>query len=453
MIFLKRKRLIFWLLRAYAKRWRRTILTSFIIGLIGFFLLRYGVNYFVPLLPFIHEEKIGIEGAYTVSDLPAEIVSKVSVGLTKLDKDYQPIPAVAKRWEVRDNGKTYIFYLNDEYYFSDKTKLTSEHIKYDFTDATTQTPNKSTIIFKLKSSYSPFLVTVSRPIFKGGFVGIGEYKVSSVSFNGDFVQAISLRSLKEQHTVLTYTFYPTQEALKTAFVLGEVDKAIGLTDIKFDDTTLDKFPNVSLKRSLNDQSLITVFYNNRDKNLSDKRLRSGLSYAIPDDFMEGKRNYGSLSPSSWAAVPMPVDHVQDFDHAKLILSDSDAFKSNKRLTLELKTYEKYKDIAQKLKSSWEKIGIDVTITTVETFPEVFQVFLGDFRVPKDPDQYILWHSDQVDNITGYKNLRIDKLLEDGRQTSDVSERKKIYADFTKYLLDDPPASFIMFPYQYEVSRR
>ncbi len=452
MIFLKRKRLVFWLLKAYLKRWRRTIFTSFIIGLLGFFLLRYGVNYFIPLLPFVTEEKIGIEGAFTIEDLPPTILSKVSVGLTKLDKNYNVVAATAKKWEVRDNGKTYIFYLNDNYYFSDKTKLTSELVKYDFKDATTQTPNKNTIIFKLKDNYSPFLVTVTRPIFKNGFVGIGDYKVSSINLNGDFVQSISLRSLREQNKVLIYQFYPTEEALKTAFVLGEIDKAMGLTDIEFENTSFDKFPNVFVEKNLDDQNLVTVFYNIRDKNLSDKRLRAALSYAIPDEFEQGKRNYGSFSPNSWASDAVLTTYTQDFEHSQLLLADSDTFKADKSLGFELKTFPKYKQIAQKIKQAWKEIGIEVTITTVDTFPETFQIFLGDFKVPKDPDQYVLWHSNHVSNITGYKNLRIDKLLEDGRQTVDVSERKKIYADFQKYILDDPPASFIIFPYKYEVSR-
>ncbi|MEK7551005.1 MAG: ABC transporter substrate-binding protein [Patescibacteria group bacterium] len=453
MIFLKRKRLVFWLLKAYLKRWRKTILISFVIGLLGFFLLRYGVNYFIPLLPFVTEEKIGIEGAYALEDLPPTILSKVSVGLTKLDKNYNVVPAAAKRWEVRDNGKTYIFYLDDNYRFSDKTKLTSELIKYDFTDAVTQTPNKNTIIFKLKDSYSPFLVTVTRPIFKNGFVGIGDYKVQSIDLNGDFVQSVSLRSLKEQNKVITYQFYPTQEALKTAFALGEIDKALGLTDIDFENTSFTKYPDVLVQKRLDDQNLVTVFYNTRDKNLSDKRLRAALSYAIPDEFLQGKRNYGSFSPNSWVSHGGLTTYNQDFDHSKLLLSESDSFKSNKNLKFELKTFPKYKAIAQKIKESWEKVGIKVSITTVDTFPETFEMFLGDFKVPKDPDQYILWHSDQVSNITGYKNLRIDKLLEDGRQTIDVNERKKIYSDFQKYLLDDSPASFILFSYSFEVTRR
>ncbi len=453
MIFLKRKRLIFWLLKAYLKRWRRTILASFIIGLVGFFLLRYGVNYFIPLLPFVTEEKIGIEGAYALENLPPTILSKVSVGLTKFDKNYNVIPAAAEKWEVRDSGKTYIFYLNDNYYFSDKTQLSAELVKYDFKDVTTQTPNNKTIIFKLKDSYSPFLVTVTRPIFKNGFVGIGDYKVQTINLNGDFVQSVSLRSLKEQNSVLTYQFYPTQEALKTAFALGEIDKAMGLTDIEFENSAFDKFPNVLVQKRLDDQNLITVFYNTRDKNLSDKRLRAALSYAIPDEFKQGKRNYGSFSPNSWVSEARLTTYNQDFDHSKLLLNDSDAFKSKKSLSFELKTFPKYRNIAQKIKEAWSKVGIEVTVTTVDTFPDTFQIFLGDFKVPKDPDQYMLWHSSHVSNITGYKNLRIDKLLEDGRKTVNVDERKKIYADFQKYLLDDSPASFIMFPYNYEVTRR
>ena len=208
-----------------------------------------------------------------------------------------------------------------------------------------------------------------------------------------------------------------------------------------------------VQKRLDDQSLVTVFYNTRDKNLSDKRLRAALSYAIPDQFEQGKRNYGSFSPNSWVSHGGLTTYAQDFDHSKLLLSNSDSFKANKSITFELKTFPKYKNIAQKLKESWAKIGIEVNITTVDTFPETFEIFLGDFKVPKDPDQYMLWHSNHVSNITGYRNLRIDKLLEDGRQTVDVNERKKIYSDFQKYLLDDPPASFILFPYNFEVTRR
>ena len=55
---------------------------------------------------------------------------------------------------------------------------------------------------------------------------------------------------------------------------------------------------------------------------------------------------------------------------------------------------------------------------------------GNVDIPKDPDQYSLWHSTQTStNISHLKNARIDKLLEDGRTELDQEIRKKIYLDF------------------------
>lgn len=452
MIFFKRRRLIFWLLRAYIKRWRRTIITSFVLGILAFFILRYGINYFVPLLPFTNEEKIGVEGSFTTDELPTFITSRVSMGLTTLDEKYNIRPGAAERWEIKDDGRTYIFYLKDGVKFSDNKEIKSSDVNYNFIDVTTQRPNENVIVYRLKNRYSPFLVTVARPIFKNGFVGLGEYKVQSVDLNGNFVQSISLRSRMDEKNILTYYFYPTQEALKSAFALGEVDKVVGLNDTKFERSDLAQFKGVTVNKELNDSVLITVFLNTTDKVLSDKRLREALAYATPDEFAEGKRNHGPFSPSIWVNDAGLARYSQDFDHARLLLKDSDSYKSNSNIRLELKTFPKYLDIAKEIEKEWEKIGVEIDIVTVDTFPSSFQMFLSDFSVPRDPDQYMLWHSEQRNNIANYRNLRIDKLLEDGRQISDVNERKNIYADFQKYLLDDAPAIFLMFPYQFSISR-
>ena len=73
-------------------------------------------------------------------------------------------------------------------------------------------------------------------------------------------------------------------------------------------------------------------------------------------------------------------------------------------------------------------------------------------LPNDPDQYALWHEDQANSITLLSDKRIDKLLEDGRQTINQDDRKQIYDDFQKYLSDRVPAVFLYFPYEYTISR-
>jgi peptide/nickel transport system substrate-binding protein len=455
MIFFKRRRLLTWLLKAYFKKWRKTIFISFIVGLAVFFILKFGVNYFIPLIPFTQEETVGLVGAYTTDDLPSSILANVSKGLTETADDDSIKPALASSWDIQNNGKRYVFHLQKNVSFSDGTKLTSDQIKYNFLNVSIERPDPYTIIFNLKDAYSPFLVTVTRPIFRNGFIGIGDYKVNAISLNGNFVQSLSLVSVKGKNKEIVYQFYPTEDSLKTALALADIDKITGVRDLNIDGKNFTSFKNLTITKYVDYSSLVTVFYNTQDRILSDKRLREALAYAMPNNFSYGQRNYGPFSPKSWANQDYSSTYQQDFQHAKLLLNESGSSSSGAALKIELKTLERYKNIAYQIKSLWEKIGIETNIKVVDALPTTFQVFLGEFNVTKDPDQYTLWHSSQInlDNITNYKNLRIDKLLEDGRQTDNISERKKIYADFQKYLLDDAPATFLYFPYEYEITKK
>ena len=73
---------------------------------------------------------------------------------------------IMERWEIKDDGKTYVFTLRDNIYFTDGDKLTSGKIEYGFTDVVVERPAERVIVFKLKDRYTPFIVTVSRKIFK-----------------------------------------------------------------------------------------------------------------------------------------------------------------------------------------------------------------------------------------------------------------------------------------------
>jgi len=44
-------------------------------------------------------------------------------------------------------------------------------------------------------------------------------------------------------------------------------------------------------------------------------------------------------------------------------------------------------------------------------------------------------------------------LEEGRQTFDTQERKRIYFDFQRYLLEESPAIFISYPTFYNITRK
>lgn len=447
-----RKRLLFWLIKAYIKKLGKRIIIFFFLGLLCFFLLYLVFNSIVSKIPTSENESIGIAGAYNVDNMPPEILNKISSGLTKLDKDGTPIPNFASSWKIENGGKRYTFYLKKDIKFSDGSDLISENINYNFSDAKVSRPNKQTIVFDLKESYSPFLATVSRPIFKKGYVGIGEYKIKKIDLNGNFVESLTLSSTKIPFKNINYQFYPSSSSIKTAITLGEITRYSEFSEPSFKNISFSNFPNLKVTKKINYDQLVTLFYNTKDSELSDKKIRTALSYTIPNEFTYGKKALSLYPPTSWVYTDQYAK-TQDNSHALILLKSISDINKNKKIKLKIKTLAKYKETASLIKDEWKKIGIEVEIETVDSLPSNFQVFLGNFYVPKDPDQYMLWHSDQDNNITGLKNLRVDKLLEDGRKTVNPDERKKIYFEFQKYLLDDAPASFLYFPYEYEVSRK
>jgi peptide/nickel transport system substrate-binding protein len=450
------RRLFIWLIRAYIKKWGRIILLSFLGGLFGFFFLIFFSKHIAHLFP--QRERIGMVGAYTLDDLPTSITQELSRGLTKVSPKDEIQPDLASSWEIKDNGKTYIFHLKKGIHFSNGKEVTSNTLGYSFKDATIEKPDNYTIVFKLKDQYAPFLVTVSRPIFPKGLQGLGEYTISNIKINGDFISSLNLTATRNKQVQQMYIFYPNQESLKTAYLLGEVTKISGINSPVVDGTNLSDHRNTVTNKSTNYDQLVAIFYNTKDEVVSDNKLRKGLTYALPDNFLEGERAYVPYSPQSIYFSKDAASKSQDLAHAKLLIDAAyGAASSSAKQTITLKTLTRYHDVASRIVKIWQSLGVKVKIEDVDSKPSNFQMYLGDFFVPKDPDQYELWHSKSDHNITRFDSKRIDKLLEDGRRTVNVSERIKIYDEFQKYLLDDAvidtPASFLYFPYSYTLTRR
>lgn len=447
-----RRRYVYWLFKAYLKKWRKTIFISFAVGLAIFFVLRYTAIVYIPKIPLGKDEYIGLVGTHTVNNLPQFIVNDISMGLTTVLPDGKILPAASESWKIENDGRKYTFTLRSGLYFSDKAPLTSQSISYSFEQVKIEKPNKKTIVFVLKDSYAPFLITVSKPIFKKGNIGLGNFRIKNVKLNGNYIQSLTLVSNSNQYHKKNYYFYPTDESLKTAFILGEVSTIRGTTSDEYEGRKLSEFPKMQVTKYTNEDRLVTLFFNTKDPIISDEKFRNALTYSLPDSFKSGQRNGSPISTKSWAYSQNQYERHQDLKHALDLIETSESASKSGSTKIVLDTLPKYMETAKEIAKTWKKIGVDTEIIPKDQISDTYQVFLGDFRVPKDPDQYTLWHSNQQNNITGYRNLRIDKLLEDGRKTIDVKERKEIYDNFQKYLLDDSPAAFLYFPYVYDITR-
>ena len=57
----------------------------------------------------------------------------------------------------------------------------------------------------------------------------------------------------------SYHFYPSQEALKAAYALGEVGTLLGITDTKLLSTSLNSFNNTTVAKTINYDRLVTTY--------------------------------------------------------------------------------------------------------------------------------------------------------------------------------------------------
>lgn len=108
-------------------------------------------------------------------------------------------------------------------------------------------------------------------------------------------------------------------------------------------------------------------------------------------------------------------------------------------------------VAQVVQSMAAEAGFDIKIRAVEfatTFKQAqageFQIFQINWsgRIDPDGNSYIFMRSKAAQNDGGYANPEADKLMENGRLTSNFEERKAIYEKLTRILLQDLPIIYL-----------
>lgn len=441
-----RPRYFFRLLTAFLVRFRVILFGGIVLGL----LLFAAFSFVFPRVFAKSTQYIGITGRYHTEELPPYVLEQIGEGLTAISENGEIKPALAERWEHNEDGTEWTFYLNKDKKWHDGTDVNAYAVQYSFEDAQIERPDEYTIKFKLSSPFSPFPAVVSRPTFKKGLLGTGEWKVTNIKLNATYVEEITLRNHDGDKRIIR--FYPTEDATKTAFQLGQIFTILDVLD----PFPFNNWPGVLIEENSKDSRIVAVFFNNDSdifktnlaENKNNKTLRQALSYAIDKDSFEGTRALGPISPSSWAHNPLIKDYAYDEARAKEFLSDY------KDVDVDLATTPVLLPVAEKIAEYWEAVGVKTNVLVTSSVPEDYEAFLAIYDMPQDPDQYAIWSSGQTQtNISNYNNPRIDTLLEQGRTELNFEERKKIYLDFQRFLLEDAPAAFLYHPISYTVTRK
>jgi peptide/nickel transport system substrate-binding protein len=471
-------RKLYWIISIFFRKHGVVILSS-IIGAIVIFSVF--LPFVIQKINFKPRRYIGLVGQATLESLPREIQEKVSTGLTRFQEDGSVVPSLAERWTVEDDGKTYRFLLRQNVLWQDGKVVEPSDINYNFKGVQVIT-NQNEIIFKLTDPFSPFPTIVSQPVFRyttvpylyffkrQTIIGTGQYQVTSYQQRegGDRLTQLIIDGPRDQ---LIYRFYSTEADAISGFKRGEVDELSDLSD----PGELGTWPTVEVTEELDRSTYLGVFFNLNDDNFRSKEARLALNYALekPND---DTRAVSPISPTSWAYAD--VSKLYDYDKERGIerlLTDNGLPRQPMKFVLT--TTLNFIAEAEQIKQAWQKFGeeaynsclgnsdikdkalcenvkIQVEVR-VNNFPDTtsFQALLIGQTIPHDPDQYQLWHTGQSSNFTGHSNIRIDSLLERGRQTIDQRRRAEIYSDFQQFFSEDPPLIFLKHLKKYSLKRK
>ncbi len=398
-------------------------------------------------LPVWHQRHIGLEGRYTIDNLPDDISQKISLGLSVLSENQKVvISPLVDSLDIQNENKDYIFTLKDNLYWSSGKKFTAYDINYEIPGIVITPISSSVVKISSKTQFTPIMSLLTQPLIKKNFDGLGDYTVAKITYQEGYIKTLQLKPKdKQSNPSIEYHFYFNETDVINAYKIGNVDEIeISSLPPEFNEwhkTTVSKQIETTKK-------YVAVFINTQK--LGNRQLRQALAYAAP----KGDRNQralGPISPNSWAYHPDIKEYNLNRTRAKELLNDEKI----EHLNLNVND-RRLLPLAEEIKTSWQdtlEIPVSITIENQPNFDN-YDTLLTYGAITKDPDQYLFWHSTQTNtNITKLNNPRIDKLLEEGRQINDQIERKRIYQDFQTYLLEEAPAIFLYYPTVYTITRQ
>jgi len=314
-------------------------------------------------------------------------------------------------------------------------------------------------------------------------IGSGPYKLSKITKDSNGIPtAYELKAFsdfalgKPRLEKITIGFYKNEEELVEAYKNGQIDSLGSLSPALVKE--LEESDQRVVKSTL--PRVFAVFFNqNHNSVFLDATVRKALNLAVPRQEIVENIFHGYAEPlegifTSTNDEPTKTDLVA----AKKMLTDAgwklndqgvmqkttkaskDKPAATQVLTFSLATsnIEELKQIAEKLKANWTALGAKVEIEIYESNdlnqnvikPRKYDALLFGEVMGRDSNPYPFWHSSQRTdpglNIAMYTNAKVDRLLEEARQTSDLEERNKKYFEAETEIKKDQPVAFIYSPY-------
>jgi peptide/nickel transport system substrate-binding protein len=414
--------------------------------------------------------------------------------LTGYDEKTGIVPALAEKWETSNGGKTYVFHLRANVKFHNGQTLTAEDAKYSIErviDPKTASPWRSwldliqeikivdplTIQINLKDAYPGLLGAFAgmrasgimpkglaeRENLKIKAIGTGPFKLVEFVPQDHITYARHADYWDKPLPYLdgvTFKILTEENARLAALRAGQVQYAAVTAQ---GEAQLKSVPGIVVLRS--PSAWVALHYINVSKKpLNDPRVRKAMRMAVDTNEVIQKAVYGAGVPSGpvptgygdWYLEPATLPFLKpDLEGAKKLLAE--AGYPNGGFKIEMKCSPQYPEFVATtliVQDSLKKLGIDAQVVQQEwgTFvkdhateiqtkgKEGGEIFASANTFRPDPDGYIYpyFHSAGTINDGGYTNAKLDPLMQQARSIFNHDQRKSLYRQIQRTLLDESP---------------
>jgi peptide/nickel transport system substrate-binding protein len=188
-----------------------------------------------------------------------------------------------------------------------------------------------------------------------------------------------------------------------------------------------------------------------------EKVRQALDLSIDREALNQVVFNGEFTPGNqWVSPQHPFYQKaypvrgRDIDKAKALLKEA-GITPPVSVDVMVPKGSENEAVAQVVQSMAAEAGFDLKIRLIEfatSFKDAqagnFQIFQINWsgRIDPDGNSYVFLHTGAPQNDGGYSNPAADKLMEDGRLTGDVDERKAIYEKLAGIILKDEPIIYL-----------
>jgi peptide/nickel transport system substrate-binding protein len=456
----------------------------------------------------------------TTTGATDEIVGiPLNAQLLMVDSDESVHPLVAESWSVAADGRTVTFRIRRNVKFHDGTPLGSADVKFTFEEvlakyhpqasrafahvASVETLDPYTVVVHFKEPYGPFLFLIGlngtvlpRHLYEGTDVlknphnlqpvGAGPYRLQEWA-RGDHITVVRNDAYFEPGLPyldrIVYKMIPDPHARTIAVETGEADY---IHDYYFNRADYAQVAHrkdlvARVDPGLPEDDLI--IFNVRRAPLSDRRVRQAIARALDRKLLIDRayRGLGGVAHSAidsriaWAYNPQ-VDYEKMYAYdprASEALLDEAGYPRRAggtrfamRLTFDPR-HVGFLDMAQILRESLRRVGIDVQLEAVERNVMISKVFMNwdfdatlqNYATAGDPAVGIQRAYVCADvrkapfvNASGYCNAEVDALFAEGAAQTTTARRAAAYRKVQALLAQDIPTFPIVQIAEVDVAR-